>query len=249
MASYWILISVSLLAFGTRVYHLASQSLWADEAKSVVVSSWPVLSILTEQASHEHPPLHYLLLHFLMPLAGRSEFAVRYVSLFFGVLLVPLLYVVGKMLAGERVGILAALVAALSPFYVRFAQETRMYTLAIFFSLLSTYFFLKIVFASERSQRPERGLSLGYVFATAAALYSHYFTLFIVAAQMIYVLVAWLRQRAQPKPWLWRMLGVGLLFLPWILLMVQGILSIDPSLRTSGEAAGPNAPVSGILRR
>jgi 4-amino-4-deoxy-L-arabinose transferase-like glycosyltransferase len=246
-ASRWILILGSLLAFGTRVYHLGSQSLWADEAKSVVVSSWPLLSIITEQASHEHPPLHYLLLHFLMPLAGRSEFAVRYVSLFFGVLLVPLLYVVGKMLAGERVGVLAALVAALSPFYVRFAQETRMYTLAIFFSLLSTYFFLKIVFASERSQRPERGRSLGYVFATAAALYSHYFTLFIVAAQMIYVLLAWLCRRAPLKPWLWRMLGGGLLFLPWILLMVQGILSIDPELRTSGQAAGPNAPVSGIL--
>jgi hypothetical protein len=182
-----------------------------------------------------------------MPLAGRSEFAVRYVSLFFGVLLVPLLYLVGKMLAGKRVGILATLLAALSPFYVRFAQETRMYTVAIFFSLLSSYFFLRIAFAGERSQRAEWGLSLGYVLATAAALYSHYFTLFIVVAQMLYVLVAWLRHRAQPRPWLWRMLGVGLLFLPWILLMVQGILSIDPELRTSGVAAGPNAPVSGIL--
>jgi 4-amino-4-deoxy-L-arabinose transferase-like glycosyltransferase len=241
------LILISLIAFGTRAYGLGGQSLWADEAKSVVVSSWPVLSIITEQASHEHPPLHYLLLHFLMPLAGRSEFSVRYVSLFFGVLLVPLLYVVGKMLAGERVGILAALVAAMSPFYVRFAQETRMYTLAIFFSLLSTYLFLKIQFASERSRPAGWGLSLGYVAATAAALYSHYFALFVIVAQMIYVLVAWLRHRARLKPWLWRMLGVGLFFLPWILLMAQGILSIDPSLRTSGEAAGPNAPVSGIL--
>ncbi|MGD9145954.1 MAG: glycosyltransferase family 39 protein, partial [Anaerolineae bacterium] len=243
----WLAGLVSLLAFGTRVYHLGSQSLWADEAKSVVVSSWPALSILAEQASHEHPPLHYLFLHTLMPLAGRSEFAVRYVSLFFGVLLVPLLYVVGKTLAGERVGILAALVAALSPFYVRFAQETRMYTVAIFFSLLSTYLFLRIAFASENAQRAGRGLSLGYVIATAAALYSHYFSLFIIVAQMVYILVAWLRRRAPLKPWLWRMLGVGLLFLPWIVLMVQGILSIDPELRTSGEAAGPNAPVSGIV--
>lgn len=245
--SRWILILATLLAFGTRVYHLGSQSLWDDEAKSVVVSSWPLLSILAEQASHEHPPLHYLLLHTLMPLAGHSEFAVRYVSLFFGVLLVPLLYMVGKMLAGERVGVLAALVAALSPFYVRFAQEARMYTVAIFFSLLSTYFFLKIAFASENAQRAGRGLSLGYVIATAAALYSHYFSLFIIVAQMVYILVAWLRRRAPLKPWLWRMLGVGLLYLPWIVLMVQGILSIDPELRTSGEAAGPNAPVAGIV--
>ena len=122
-----------------------------------------------------------------------------------------------------------------------------MYTLAIFFSLLSTYFFLRIAFASERAQRPKQGLSVGWVLATAAALYSHYFSLFIVVAQMIYVLVAWLRRRAPLKPWLWRILGLGLLFLPWIVLMVQGILSIDPTLRTSGEAAGPNAPVSGIL--
>ena len=93
LAGRWLAVLVSLLGFGLRVYHLGSQSLWADEAKSVVVSSWPLLSILAEQASHEHPPLHYLLLHTLMPLAGRSEFAVRYVSLFFGVLLVGFAYV------------------------------------------------------------------------------------------------------------------------------------------------------------
>jgi 4-amino-4-deoxy-L-arabinose transferase-like glycosyltransferase len=241
----WILILVVLLAFGTRAYRLGGQSLWADEAKSVVVASWPLPAIIAEQIAHEHPPLHYLLLHFLMPLAGRSEFAVRYLSLFFGVLLVPLLYAVGRLLAGERVGILAALLAALSPFYVRFAQETRMYTLAFFLSLLSTYFFLRICLAGERARPAERGWSLGWVLATAAALYSHYFTLFIVIAQMVYVLVSWLCRRASLKPWLWRTLGLGLLLLPWIVLTVQGILSVDPVLRTSAEAAGPNSPVSG----
>ena len=244
-AGRWILILVVLLAFGARAYGLGSQSLWADEAKSVLVSSWSLPSIVTEQIAHEHPPLHYLLLHLQMSLAGRSEFAVRYLSLFFSVLLVPLLYAVGKLLAGERVGMLAALLAALSPFYVRFAQEGRMYSLAFFLSLLSTYFFLQIVLAGERSRPAGRGWSRAWVLATAAALYSHYFTLFIVVAQMVYVLVSWLRRRVSLKPWLWRALGLGLLFLPWALLMVGGLLSVDPALRTGAVAAGPNAPVSG----
>jgi 4-amino-4-deoxy-L-arabinose transferase-like glycosyltransferase len=251
-AVHWLLVLISLLAFGTRVYLLDGQALWDDEAKSVAVSSWPPMSILAEQASHEHPPLHYLLLHFSMALAGRSESAVRFVSVFFGVLLVPLLYLVGKALAGERVGTIAALLAAVSPFYVRFGQETRMYTLATFLSLLSTYLFLRLVFAGEQAQRTgqaeqEWGLSLAYMAATAAALYSHYFSLFTVLAHMVYVLVAWRRQAPQKKLWIWRLLGVGLLFLPWVVLMARGILTIDPSLRTSSEAAGPNAPVAGIV--
>ena len=76
----------------------------------------------------QHPPLYYILLHFWMKL-GDNAVTARSLSALTGALTIPAIYWLGRRLAGRDVGLLAALLLALSPFHVRFAQETRMYTL------------------------------------------------------------------------------------------------------------------------
>jgi hypothetical protein len=60
---------------------------------------------------------------------GDSAARVRAFSAFTGTLTVPVLYLLGRRLVGRNVGLLAAFLLSISPFHVRFAQETRMYTL------------------------------------------------------------------------------------------------------------------------
>ena len=89
-----ILFLLVLAVFALRVFHLATQSLWYDEAFSVYLAQMPLGEITARTAADIQPPLYYYLLHFWMLFAGSSEFAVRFLSLAFGMLTVPLLYVV-----------------------------------------------------------------------------------------------------------------------------------------------------------
>jgi 4-amino-4-deoxy-L-arabinose transferase-like glycosyltransferase len=248
--TYILLLAIILLAFILRAYRLGHQSLWDDEAKSVWVSSWSVTEILVEQSQHEHPPLHYLLLHFWLPLAGESEFSVRFVSLFFGLLSVPIIYKLGKALSSAKLGLLAAFVTAIAPFWVYFSQETRMYTTATFFSLSAVYFFARILRDHRKltgGRRMALGLWLGYILTTLCSLYSHYFALFAVVVENLFLVALWRRYRSLMKSWALAQVGVALLFLPWLTFMAVGVISLETSQPERTALIGPNAPAYGLI--
>jgi hypothetical protein len=230
------LLALLLFAFGLRVYRLPAQSLWYDEGVSWYLTrmSPPALTVWT--ANDIQPPLYYYLLWLWVRLAGTSEYALRFPSVFFGVLTLPLLWITARRLLGMRAAWLAALLLALSPLHVYYAQEARMYTLLTFLGLLSSYLLLRL--ASSRGQTlpsPHRGEGLGmggaYVLAVVAALYTHYFAFFLLAAHALYVLYKWgqrllsahlLRPRVSTSTststltLTLTLISIFLLYLPWL---------------------------------
>jgi len=139
-----ILTLIFLLALALRLYWLDAQSLWNDEGTSVALAGRDLITI-TRNAAHDiHPPLYYYLLHFWTILLGASEFAVRSLSAMTGTLLVALTFLLGRRLFSAEVGLVAALLSAVSPFQVYYSQETRMYILAALLGALSMYFGLRI---------------------------------------------------------------------------------------------------------
>ena len=91
--AFWILVAVCLLAYVLRVLYLDGQSLWRDEVDAIRFANRPVDLLLgTFRTPGENGPLYYLLLRPWLVLAGLSEFSLRFFSLFFGVLAVPLTY-------------------------------------------------------------------------------------------------------------------------------------------------------------
>ena len=104
----WLLVTI-LLAFGLRLYRLGTDSLWYDETVSVHLAGKSVPELVAHTAGDIHPPGYYLLLHAWTRLAGNSEFSAAYLSLFFGMLLVPLAYRLAVWVFGLRAGVLAAL--------------------------------------------------------------------------------------------------------------------------------------------
>ena len=94
-----------LLATGLRFHHLDAQSFWNDEGNSARLSERAIPAILEGTASDIHPPLYYLLLHGWRALLGDSEFALRALSAFAGVLTVAAVAALAKRRgAGERGG-------------------------------------------------------------------------------------------------------------------------------------------------
>ena len=91
------LLALIFVAYAVRVWKLGAQSLWLDEALSVVFARPGVRQVLSTLVNRDlHPPLYYLALHFWMQLAGDSEFSVRYVSVLLGLPVVPATYLLGR---------------------------------------------------------------------------------------------------------------------------------------------------------
>ncbi len=160
--------------------------LWLDEALTVDISRLPLHQIPFFLKRDGAPPLYYVLLHFWMGWFGTSDEAVRSLSGVFGVATVPLAWFAGLRLGGRKAGWAAMLLVATSPFAIRYDTETRMYSLVV---LLTVCGFL----ALDRSIRnPRIGNLVAVAAVTGLLLYTHYWSLYLVATVLLWLVwTAW----------------------------------------------------------
>jgi mannosyltransferase len=201
------LIVLLLLAFALRTYELAAQSLWYDEAISWYLTRMTLPQLTVWTANDIQPPLYYYLLWLWVRLAGTSEFALRFPSVAFAWLTLPLLWRLCRRLFGSAAGWLVLVFGILSPLQVYYAQEARMYTLLTLLGLASSYLLYRIVIRLSpvsppecdltvpRAERRFQALAIAYVLTTAAALYTHYFAFFLLVAQGVTVVYWFGRHR------------------------------------------------------
>lgn len=224
-----ILFCILVLAATLRLLHLGSESLWLDEIISVAIArlDWGTFWKLVSRFE-ANMALYYGLLHFWIKL-GESEAIVRGLSALAGFLTVPLLYALGERLFSTRVGLIGALLLSVNAFHIRFSQEARAYTLVVLLTTLSSFFFVKAI---ERNSRTDWA---GYVLAAALAVYSHFFGVLIVGAQLASLVLL----PAKEVPWkrlLVSISAMGLLLLPvatFVFTRDQGQLGSVPKLRPS----------------
>jgi mannosyltransferase len=133
---------VLLIAFAVRFHQLGAQSLWNDEGNSLRLAQHSPTDLIDAAGRDIHPPGYYLLLKAWIALAGTSEFGLRALSAFEGVLTVGVTLALGRRLFGRGAGILAGLLVALSPFAVYYSQEARMYAQLSLLSALSMALFV-----------------------------------------------------------------------------------------------------------
>lgn len=180
------LLPVFLLAWGLRLFRLGLPPAWHDETYTALVALRPVGDIVALSAADIHPPLHFLLLHFWIPLGGNGEFSLRFISVAWGMLAVALIAALGRTLYGKQSGVLAAVLLAVSPFAVAYAQEIRMYSMLLALGLAAGYALLRWV-------REGRTVFLiSYVLLALAALYTNYYAATILAAHAIWIGLLWL---------------------------------------------------------
>lgn len=222
-----LLIVALVLGAALRLLFLGDHSLWVDELFSIRYARLGVGQLIADvAASDNHPPLYYLLLHFWVLAFGESEFAVRSLSVAFGVLTIAIVYRLGSALYDERTGILAAFLLALASFSIYWSQEARMYSLLPLLAATSAYCLWRLMHGIGR------GNIVGYLASTAALLYTQSYGLFIVAAQNGYLVMLWLlgAHRAlalTPIRWVGLQLGVALLFVPWVTVLVSRVAQLQ----------------------
>ena len=190
--SYYLVLLILWLAFGLRLYRLERQSIWWDEGHSIFVANHPLPKIPTLPAMDVHPPAYFALLHGWMAWLGRSEFILRYLSVIFSLLTVALLWRFSRALSPSTrsTALVAVLLAALSPLYVAYAQEVRSYAMITFLTLGSAFALWQIM-TTLRQAKQSLSWLIVYVLFTAACLYTHYFTIFLLLFQNL-IWLGWL---------------------------------------------------------
>ena len=87
-------LAITLLACALRAVPLLSQGLWRDEVDALLFATRPLPQLLDMfRQPGQNGPLFFLLLRPWLALSGHSEFALRFPAMFFGILSVPLLYI------------------------------------------------------------------------------------------------------------------------------------------------------------
>ncbi len=231
----WMLLAILILASLLRFYLLDAQSFWNDEGTSARVAERSLPLITAAAMGDIHPPLYYYALHFWRGLWGASELALRSLSAALGVILVGLIYLLGRQLFDEFAALLAAFIAAVNPFQVYYSQEARMYILLAVWAAASTYFLVLWLksftnFLDTRTSSQNWFSSwlnvwaLCYVATAAAGLYTHYAFPFVLVVHNLVILV-WLTARREGwRSWaIWAamQIAVVVLYLPWLGVALQ----------------------------
>jgi uncharacterized membrane protein len=179
-----VVLAGLVLRFWTRSH------LWLDEALTVDIARLPVGDIAGALRHDGHPPLYYYLLHGWMSVFGQGDIAVRALSGVLGVATLPLGYLAGRRAGGPRAGWAFVVLLSLSPFAIRYATETRMYSLVMVL-VLGGY-----LLVANALERPSIGRLVGIALITGALLLSHYWALWLLAA--VVVVLAWRARRPAP---------------------------------------------------
>jgi 4-amino-4-deoxy-L-arabinose transferase-like glycosyltransferase len=235
----WLALALRLAPWGDNRF-LEDEALYATWGLQIAAGADPML----DEEPVDKPPLHAYTLALSFLALGQNETAARLPSLLASVASIALVYAVGRALYGDpRVGLLAALLLALSPFDILFASTA-------FTDPLMTAWVLAALWAAVTGRPGTAGLLAGLAACTKQ---QGLFFLPLVGA------VSWGRARVpatgKPKPegaglaragWLRFALGFGLIAagtIAWDLARVQRPGFLAQSLISYG-GLGPAQPLA-----
>lgn len=192
----------------TPIFYL-TQSIWRDEAFSVLFAAQPVSSFF--RVTFE-PPLYYILLHFWMKLFGENEIALRSLSLLgFAMATVVMIHWGEKLFKKHWLSWYLPVFFFFNPMLLYYAFEIRAYGWYVFFAALSMYAYT------------QRKWKL-YIVSTLLGLYTHTYMVIVPAMQFLhYVFIQKKLNNAKRfsafirDPMILSVGMVGLLFSPWLI--------------------------------
>lgn len=183
--SLWLSALLLILVLGTvlRSYHLGFSRLETDESFSWRLTQYSSEELIRRTVADVHPPLYYLLLQAWTAGLGSSPAALRGFSVLFGVLCIPMMYLVclesftGASKPPETSSRMSHLGALFSAFLVAVhvtqvvpGRTARMYSLGVFLAGLTGWLLLRAL----RATRRQAWWWTGYGVAVAAFCYTHY---------------------------------------------------------------------------
>lgn len=150
---------------------------WSAE-KSVLDT---IQGLATENS--QHPPLYYAIAHGWASWFGSSIIVTRVLPALISLLVFPTMYwLCLELFRSSTIGWMTISLTALSPIYLRYAQEARQYSLWMVIILLSSAAFLRAIRLKSAWDWSFYGLTL------VAGLYCHILFILLIIAHGFYVI-------------------------------------------------------------
>jgi uncharacterized membrane protein len=191
----WLVLAVATaVAAGLRLPFLDRQSLWFDEIFTRQILSESSLSGLWHHVytTESTPPLYYLLGWLLR---ARSAMAMRLISAVSLTAAVPVGYLAFRRFVGWRAALATASILAVSPMLVAYATDARSYGLFVLVALLSVWTFSVLLESTSH-----RHFAL-WIAASVGCVWTHYFGVFVVVAEVAVLLATCPRARLATAAW------------------------------------------------
>jgi mannosyltransferase len=220
--NHLFLFLILILAAVLRFYGLTNQSMWVDELHTMVESdptiTWGMMFDYLK-CCDPHPPLYFIIERILFVLIGHTDWVARSLSASCGVASVYAMYLLGKEIRDQELGLIAALLTSINFFNRQYSQEARCYIMAFLFAVISFLFFIKLLKTLGTKQM------YYYILFTLLLLYSHYYSLFLVAGQGLVAFILWLAEKENKRRFFKIFATAGMLmlvgYLPWLPFFLQ----------------------------
>lgn len=159
-------------------HHFSGANYRDDEIRTVHAGMMmsPV-EVMRWMSADIHPPLWRVAATSWVALFGPDEPVTRFSSTLFAVLALALIYRLGADVFDAQTGLIAALILGCHTLFMFYGHELRPYGLLMVCVIGLHLTFLRWL------KRPSFKIALLYVICGAGALYTHFFALYVIAAQ------------------------------------------------------------------
>ena len=181
--------------------------------------------VSTMRTDKLHPPLYFIILHFVIKYFGTTVAVLRTLSILFSIFSLITIYFLGKALFNQSVGLLSAAFMALSAYCLEYSVMVRLYPLAMWLSLLSTL--LVVVLVKTKSFHYRSFLLYIYILVSVAGLYTYYSFAVLIASQFVFVFLSVKKDVKTVVTIFSTYALIIVLLVPWILPMIEGVNSVQ----------------------
>lgn len=210
----FLLAILLLLGFLYRIYGLSNNySFWTDEnhvaifSRAIIERGKPVLT--NGYSTGVYQWLQYWTSAISAKIIGLNEFAIRLPSVFFGVLTILAIYLLGKEIFNRKVGLLSAFFVTFLNIEILWSRQARPYQSLQLFLILGAYFIYRVAKEKKFNWR----CFLGFLGCGIFASLMHGLGLVVFFSGFVYLLIfktSWFKEK-------WMLLGISLfVLLGWI---------------------------------
>lgn len=212
---YLIILSGVFLRF----FKLDTQSIWIDEyITSYFVNNSNIIKVFMDTyVNNPHPPLFYILTHFITKIFGNSEIFLRFISFLFGIINLFVVYKFMRSFFSEEITFITVVLFTFSSYQIYYCQEARMYSIFLTFSILIIYYFLISI-------KYNSFLKYQYIIVSVIGLYLHvYALLLIIILNFIYFLKY--KEDIRVDAWLRANIIILIFYTPMLAFLLKTIIS------------------------
>jgi len=207
------LVAALLLGGFVRLWNVSGQSLFLDEAFVFDAASRPVHALLAQIAYHDaHPPLFYLVTHWLLQWLHWPKASFRYVTAPFGLLTIAATWGIARRVFGDLAAAVAALTIALEPAVIQLDRLYRTYGMLAGLGAASWWLILA---AGDAKGKMRAVYWVLYACAIVTVTSTHYLGWMLLATQLAYAVFAQTRRGVPAWPAMAAAAACAAAMAPW----------------------------------